>query len=72
MGRDGRDWRNLIASDPGILRGKPVVKGTRVPVEIVVGSVAGGMSIAEVCDEYLLKPEQVRAAQAYAAEHGVD
>ena len=72
MRRDSGDWRDLIGKHPGILRGKPVINGTRVPVEVVAGSVAGGMSVAEVCDEYLLNPEQVHAALAYAAEHDVD
>jgi uncharacterized protein (DUF433 family) len=37
-----------IVSDPGILGGKPVIKGTRVPVSLVLGKLAGGMSIDEV------------------------
>jgi uncharacterized protein (DUF433 family) len=62
------DWRSLIAVNPKILRGKPVIRGTRVPVRIIIGSLAAGMTVEEVCDEYSLKPEHVRAALAYAAE----
>ena len=62
------NWRSLIAMNPKILRGKPVIRGTRVPVRVIVGSLAAGMTVDEVCDEYSLKPEHVRAALAYAAE----
>ena len=37
-----------IVVDPAICHGKPVIRGTRVPVAIVVGSLAGGMSFEEV------------------------
>jgi uncharacterized protein (DUF433 family) len=57
-----------ITIDPGIQGGHPVITGTRVPVEIVVGSLAGGMSVTEVCEQYRLTEVQVRAALAYAAE----
>jgi uncharacterized protein (DUF433 family) len=57
-----------IISDPGILNGKPVIKGTRVPVALVLGKLAGGMSIDEVIYEYYLNIEGVRAALGYAAQ----
>jgi len=60
------DWRGLLAADPRILRGKPVIKGTRVPVRIAVGSLAAGMSVEQVCEEYCLTPTQVHAALSYA------
>jgi len=63
-----RSWRDLITLDPKILGGKPVLKGTRVPVQVLVGSLAGGMGVEEVCDQYRVTPEQVHAALAYAAE----
>ena len=56
-----------IAVDPTVRFGKPVIKGTRVPVDLVVGKIAGGMTLEEVGAEYELTPEQVRAALAYAA-----
>lgn len=61
-------WAKHITFDPGILGGKPVVRGSRVPVQTIVGSLAGDMSVAEVCEQYRLTPEQVQAALAYAAE----
>jgi uncharacterized protein (DUF433 family) len=57
-----------ITVDPRVRFGKPVVKGTRVPIELLVGKVAGGMSIEEVADEYGVTPEDVRAAIGYAAQ----
>ena len=57
-----------IVIDPGICHGKPVVCGTRTPVAIVVGSLAGGMTFEEIQAEYDLTAEDIRAALAFAAE----
>lgn len=54
-----------ILIDPGICHGKPVIAGTRVPVAIVVGSLASGMSFGEVQREYDLSREDIRAALAF-------
>jgi len=57
-----------VISDPNILGGKPVIKGTRVPVALVLGKLAGGMSIEEVMYEFYLDLAGVRAALGYAAQ----
>jgi len=57
-----------ISSHQGILGGKPVITGTRVPVDLVLGQLASGMTTEEVCYEYHLAPEQIRAALGYAAQ----
>jgi len=57
-----------ITVDPTVRFGKPVIEGTRVPVDLVVGKIAGGMTTAEVCKEYVLTKEQVLAALQYAAK----
>jgi uncharacterized protein (DUF433 family) len=57
-----------IAIDPKVCHGKPVIRGTRTPVAIVVGSLAGGMSFEEVQREYDLTIEDVRAALKFASE----
>ena len=62
------DWHDRITIDRQIMGGKPVIKGTRVPVQVIVGSLAGGSSVEEVCAGYELTEEDVRAALAYAAE----
>ncbi len=48
--------------------GKPVIEGTRVPVDLVVGKIAGGMAVDEVEREYDLTHGQVLAALRYAAD----
>ena len=57
-----------ITTDSNIHHGVPVMTGTRVPVSMVVGSLAGGMSKEEVCQEYELTCEQIEAALAFAAD----
>ncbi|MDQ4124393.1 MAG: DUF433 domain-containing protein [Actinomycetota bacterium] len=58
--------RGLIATDPGILHGEPHVRGTRVPVAVIVDSIASGMSEGEVVREYpSLTIDGVRAALRY-------
>jgi uncharacterized protein (DUF433 family) len=56
-----------IVVDPEIRFGKPVIKGTRVPVDLLVGQLAGGMTFDEVADEYAVTVEDIRAALGYAA-----
>ena len=56
-----------ITIDEKVRFGKPVIKGTRTPVDLVVGKLAGGMNVAEVAEEYGLTREDVLAALAYAA-----
>lgn len=57
-----------ITIQPNVRFGKPVIQGTRVPVDLVVGKLAGGMAPDDLMREYDLAPEQVRAALGYAAE----
>jgi uncharacterized protein (DUF433 family) len=56
-----------IVIDPEIRHGKPVIRGTRVPVELILGSLAGGMGVDEVAREYGVEKEDVQAAIEYAA-----
>ena len=53
--------------DPEIAHGKPVIEGTRVPVEKVLGSLAGGMDAGDVAEECGLEREDILAAIGYAA-----
>lgn len=57
-----------ITIDPQVRFGKPVIKGTRVPVDLIVGKIAGGMAIAEVAKEYDLDEKDIFAALGYAAQ----
>ena len=56
-----------IVVDPAVRFGKPVIRGTRVPVATIVAKLAGGMSIDEIVSEYDLSIEDVQAALHYAA-----
>lgn len=56
-----------IVIDKSIRHGKPVIRGTRVPLDIVLGSLAGGMSYEEICEDYEITEEDIRAAIEYAA-----
>ena len=56
-----------IVVDEDVHGGKPVIQGTRVPVDVVIGKLAGGMSQEDVEREYGLAREDVLAALAYAA-----
>ena len=63
------DWHKFITVDPEVHHGEACIKGTRVPVSMIVGSVADGMSFDEIVDAYpQLKKESVQAALAYAAD----
>jgi uncharacterized protein (DUF433 family) len=62
------DWQDRINIDPKILGGKPVIAGTRIPVQVIVGALAGGMTIDEVVSEWRVSREDVLAALSYAEE----
>jgi len=57
---------NRIVVNPKIRHGKPVIKGTRVSVDVVLGALASGMTYEEVCREYGIKREDILAAIEYA------
>ncbi len=57
-----------IIIDPKIQHGKPVIRGTRVPVARIVGGLAGGMTFEEVAKQYDITPEDIRAALKFAEE----
>ena len=57
-----------VVIDPKICHGKPVIRGTRTPVALIVGSLAGGMSFEDVQREYDLTIEDVRAALRFAGD----
>jgi uncharacterized protein (DUF433 family) len=58
-----------ITRNPQILRGKPIIRGTRVPVYLIVDFVANGMTPAQIVEDYPdLTLEDVEAALAFAAQ----
>lgn len=62
-----RELAPRIVVDEEVAFGKPVIRGTRVPVALVIGKLAGGMSSAEVAEEYEIEREDILAALSYAA-----
>jgi len=56
-----------IIVDDEICFGKPTIEGTRMPVEIVLGRLGGGMAVDEVADEYGLSRDDILASLRYAA-----
>jgi uncharacterized protein (DUF433 family) len=63
------DWRDRIGADPNVLVGKPVVKGTRIAVELVLDLLAAGYTPEQIRQQYdHLAPEDIQACLAYARE----
>ncbi|MDJ1420798.1 MAG: DUF433 domain-containing protein [Candidatus Methanoperedens sp.] len=57
-----------ISVDEKIRFGKPVISGTRIPVDLILGKLAGGMTYKEVMDEYEITREDILAVLNYAAK----
>lgn len=63
------DWQERIIIDPQVLLGKPVIKGTRLAVEFIVGLLAEGWSEADIFKNYPgLTHDDILACLAYASE----
>lgn len=63
------DWRARIVADPDVLVGKPVIKGTRISVELVLDLLAAGYTPPQIRDQYdHLTVDDIQACLAYARE----
>ncbi len=63
------EWKKHISSDPTILRGKPRLNGTRIPVSLVLGYLAAGKTAEAIIQEFPdLKPEHITACLEYARD----
>ena len=63
------NWRDHIASNLEILVGKPVIKGTRISVELILGWLANGWTFEQVLESYPhITRDDIQAALAFAAE----
>ncbi len=61
------DWKKVISSEPAILRGKPRIKATRIPVSLILGHLAAGQTAQQIVAEFPdLTPEQIAACLDYA------
>ena len=66
-----RELAPRVTVDERVAFGKPVIRGTRVPVALILGKLAGGMTFIELSQEYALETEDILAALSYAS-HLVD
>lgn len=65
----GIEWREYIISTPDVLRGKPRIKGTRIPVSLILGYLAAGKTAEDIIKEFPdLTKEQVTACLEYARD----
>ena len=63
------NWKAYIHSNPKILLGKPLIKGTRISVEFILGLFSEGWTQQQVLENYpTLNPESIEAVFAFAAE----
>ncbi len=63
------DWRDRIVLDPEILVGKPIIKGTRISVELVVELLARGYTSEQIVEQYAhISPRDVQTCLAYASD----
>ncbi len=64
-----KNWLDRIAIDPDLHHGVPCIKGTRIPISTIVGSLADMMTPDEIREAYpQLMMEDIQAALAYAAD----
>jgi uncharacterized protein (DUF433 family) len=60
---------NLIGSNPEVMDGLPVIRGTRIPVYVVLEMLESGLTIDQILVEYPhLTPDQIRAAVRFARD----
>jgi uncharacterized protein (DUF433 family) len=63
------NWKNHIVSTTDVLRGKPRIKGTRIPVSLILGYLAAGKDFEEIIKEFPdLTKEQIAACLDYARD----
>lgn len=64
------NWREHLSSDPSILFGKLTIKGTRIPVELILEKLAANYSFNELMQAYpRIKEEDIQACLIFAAEN---
>jgi uncharacterized protein (DUF433 family) len=63
------NWREYIESTPDVLRGKPRIKGTRIPVSLILGYFAAGHAVEKIIEEFPdLNREQLSACLDFARD----
>ena len=63
------NWQDYIVSTPDVLRGKPRIKGTRIPVSLILGYLAVGNTAEQIIEQFQdITKEQIAACLDYARE----
>ena len=63
------NWRQRISSDPGVCHGQACIRGTRIPVSVILDNLAAGLSTDAIVASYpSINGDDVRAAMQYAAD----
>ncbi len=63
------DWEERISTDPKIMVGKPIIRGTRISVEFIIELLSSRWSEQQILDNYpILSPEDIEACLLYANE----
>ena len=63
------NWRDHIVSTPDVLHGKPRIKGTRIPVSLILGYLAAGQPVEKIIEEFPdLSSPHIAACLDYARE----
>lgn len=63
------DWKNYIETNPNIMFGKPVIIGTRIPVELILEKLSCGETIEQILKAYpSLKKESIYACLSFASK----
>ena len=61
-------WQDHVEQRPEVMVGKPVIRGTRITVQLILERLAAGATDADILEAFPhLRPEHIRAAQGYAA-----
>ncbi|MBS3777285.1 MAG: DUF433 domain-containing protein [Bacteroidales bacterium] len=61
------DWREYISTDPKVMYGKPVIKGTRIPVDLILERLSSGETIDQLLEAYPhIDKQAIFACLAYA------
>jgi uncharacterized protein (DUF433 family) len=62
-------WQDHITVDPAVAHGRACIRGTRIPVSVVLANLADGLSVEEIIRSYpSLTREAIQAALSYAAD----
>ena len=69
LNQSNKNMEERIVVNPKIMVGKPIIKGTRIPVDAILKRLADGMSIRDILEEYPnITEEDIRAALTYVSE----